>query len=519
MTPCPQVTGADCVMQPNKTLAAQVFGNSEGNCATPVSLYTAAVDFIQTNLSDAALIYFTGDFAEAGASYPCHNGTSPDKESQQQILDIINYDWLTLRAAMPGVPILGSLGNHDSSPGDIFQDTEGQAWLYTNLTSLWGPDLGHDTDALASVTKGGYFAVRPAKTTHLTVISLNINYWCSFNKAAAPGQPAFKLGQDQFAFLDAQLTLAQSRGDSVHILGHEPAAEWMPGFWARYMSIVDKHAAVVKGQYFGHIHTDQWSVTRSCRKTTGREYTETTGIKWCSGGGDYAPGDVFQGGLDGVCPLLPPGTATAEAVTKCETVCTADSGCVGFTMYFNGSAPKECCFRTGSTSNKPVDPTSTARCYEKPGGVVCDGAANGVLIPAPSLTEGWPATNPAIRVLEFDETTHELLEMQTYTADLHAGNAKGALTWSLEYSFREYFGMEDLSPGSFEALATGLAKNSSASWDDYKGRGDGSLFCSRYTSETAEFTPIGPCSPCPDGSACKSQWIALLNGTDLSVPS
>ena len=126
--------------------------------------------------------------------------------------------------------------------------------------------------------------------------------------------------------------------------------------------------------------------------------------------------------------------------------------------------PRECCFRTGSVASKPADPSSaqassccsrllsklsiplcffpafllslfvaklfsilrmsasalsswpvltppfppphadTARCYEKPG-IRCDGPATTVLLPGPSLTEGFPATNPSLRLLEFDSST------------------------------------------------------------------------------------------------------------------
>eukprot|EP01048_Picozoa_sp_COSAG05_P009642 COSAG05_NODE_802_length_7223_cov_58.956569_5_plen_120_part_00 len=103
--------------------------------------------------------------------------------------------------------------------------------------------------------------------------------------------------------------------------------------------------------------------------------------------------------------------------------------------------------------------------------MVCDGAASTVLLPGPSLTEGFPATNPSLRLLEFDAASFELLDAHTYTADLHAANRKAAsrgggvraedLDWELEYSFKAQFSLEDMSVGSFEALAQRLASNSS----------------------------------------------------------
>ena len=140
-------------------------------------------------------------------------------------------------------------------------------------------------------------------------------------------------------------------------------------------------------------------------------------------------------------------------------------------------------------------------------------------MPGPSLTEGYPATNPALRVLEFDASTYELLDMHTYTADLHAANTAprgDPLRWGLEYSFRDQFNMSDLSAASFEALAARLAADGSAAWHEYKGRGSGALACQRYRDSTAPFAAISPgCPACPDGSACKRDWIELLNGTNL----
>jgi len=105
--------------------------------------------------------------------------------------------------------------------------------------------------------------------------------------------------------------------------------------------------------------------------------------------------------------------------------------------------PRECTFRAGAggTKNKPPMAGSTNRCYEKasdavrrtsyysipgdlpeteskqpssvteialrfiincsqiqsPPKMICDGEASTVLLPGPSLTEGFPATNPSLR--------------------------------------------------------------------------------------------------------------------------
>jgi hypothetical protein len=83
--------------------------------------------------------------------------------------------------------------------------------------------------------------------------------------------------------------------------------------------------------------------------------------------------------------------------------------------------------------------------------VMCDGMPVGVVIPGPSLTEGYPATNPSLRLLEFDPDTFELVDMKTYYGDLHAAN--GAVNSSRRSSLLN--GVGDI--GSRRGAASGEA--------------------------------------------------------------
>jgi hypothetical protein len=525
-----QVTGSGCNMTPGVVTAAAKWGNSEGNCATPQSLYESGVAFMGKHKPDAN-VYFTGDFAEAGASAPCHGSAAAT--ARQQILDIIHWDFETLKKRMPpSTKVFGSLGNHDSVPGDIYyglnDDGKGQqSWEYNNLTELWGADVGRDPATLATIRRGGYYSSRAAKG--LTVISLNINYWVVQNsEASKPGSTAEAEGKRMMEWFGTELAAAAAVGDAVHILGHQPPTDtaWLPGYWGQYAQLCGKFKQTIKGQFYGHIHIDQWTLTRACRNNTAHAgYKKTTGIKWCSGGGDLHPGDLFGAGVEAECPLIPAGWSIDKTVERCNAVCSNASACVGYTLYFNGSAagapggttPRECCFRTDSVANQPTDPTGTARCYEKPGGEVCDGAAATVLLPGPSLTEGWPATNPSVRLLEFDAKTFELLDAHTFTADLHAANKGGGsdMDWRLEYSFKATFGMADMSAASFELLNAKLAGSAGdATWEKYRGQGDGSLWVGGYDGRSAPFAPLDPVTVC--NGTCRAAFVDQLNATDFA---
>lgn len=496
---CPRM-GPSCNMKKaNGSTAAAVWGNSEGNCATPFGLYKSAVAFMGET-KRTPLVYFTGDFAEAGAVSPCHGDETTT--AQRQILDIITWDWKTLQASLPSAKIFGSLGNHDSVPGDVYygmnDDGNGaQSWEYNNLTTLWGGDIGEERAGLSTLKRGGYYATRP--TMGLTVISLNINYWVKQNSEMNKANSSAQLeGARMMKWFAAELASAHASGDAVHVLGHQPptGGAWHAGYWPQYTALCAEYKDVIKGQFYGHIHVDQWTLTRDCRNDTAPVpkpdsagyYVTKGGISWCSGNGDWTPPpavvEAFNSSLDGRSLLVPAGWSADYAAMRCEAACTGNTTCVGFTLYMVGKTevPHECTFRAGAggTRNKPPSAGATTRCYEKASDakqpareMVCDGVASTVLLPGPSLTEGFPATNPSLRLLEFDAESFELLDAHTYTADLHAANRKAAarggggggdaadLDWQLEYSFKAQFGLDDMGVGSFEALAHRLASDSS----------------------------------------------------------
>ena len=107
----------------------------------------------------------------------------------------------------------------------------------------------------------------------LRVISLNINYWVVQNtvravsmlclsmtlstaqqqrqkidaahvtltgrfvrqEAGAAGSSAAAEGGIMMAWLNTELAAAESKGDAVHILGHQPPTDsaWLPGWWGQ----------------------------------------------------------------------------------------------------------------------------------------------------------------------------------------------------------------------------------------------------------------------------------------------
>jgi hypothetical protein len=524
---CPRMPES-CVMAPlnDSTLTpAGPFGMPEDNCATPPALWEAAMAFMSDvdgqSASPSPFAFFTGDFGEAGASAAC----SPTSTAEDQVLGNLNRGMSGVRAALPGARVFGLLGNHDSTPGDVFGSTQEMSWLYEPLAdnaTLFGASFASDAAALATLRTGGWYATRVMDAPgSLWIVALNTNYWTVLNDDTSNKTgPAYLLGLAQFDWLNATLNAIHAEGGRGILIGHiPPATEWLAGFFTRFRLIVTAYPSVLSAAFFGHNHVDEWTMVRTCTAGGGGggapiNWIVTPNVDWCSGG-NLDVGDAFGAGLwqgDAWCPLLPSdGGSESGRVVGCESLCGNATACAGFTYYpssFTGGAGTfgSCCFRT-SVENMPLNSSSAAVCYAKPPETDCGGGPEDplfVLFASPSLTEGYPATFPALRRIEVDASTYDVLDVTTFYGNLTRANEDWAFVWEQEYSFKESYGLPDLSPASFVALVDSMAADNStdpsAPWE---------VFWRSYTKsyDGPSYTPCeGP---------CKEGVVGFLNGTGL----
>ena len=435
-------------------------------------------------------------------------------------------------------------------------------WLYAPLADgALGADLAGDATALQTLKAYGWYTTSLTPTTAL--LALNTNYWGSFNPAHTSNTSAAALlGEAQFQWLDATLGALSAANRSALVIGHIPpgSGTWLPGAFSRYRALLTAHHPVVLAQFFGHDHKDQLLVVRGCTPppasgppprapqraaaghtvdhqpgvrsplaraldeaaeaeaaaaaaaATAQPYTgpwvKTCGIEWCSGG-NLPVGDVWGRGTEpGAphCPLLPAANGTEEGrVGLCEGVCGNSSSCAGFTRYpQDGSPYGACCFRT-STRDKPVDPNSTACCYEKlapPG--PCDGGPQPplhVLFSSPSVTEGYPPANPGLRYFTLAEGTLAPTEAHTLWMNLSAANAAWAPAWAPEYAATAAYGLQDLGAEAWAGALAAWAPAGAPGWAAFVG------FSQKLYTE-------GPGTPECEG-ACKSSWLGWMNCSEV----
>ena len=86
---------------------------------------------------------------------------------------------------------------------------------------------------------------------------------------------------------------------------------------------------------------------------------------------------------------------------------------------------------------------------------------------SPSVTP-FSHKNPAFRLFGLTDEW-EAVQVQTYYLDLGEANEKGTAEWKLEYTLPDAYGMPDLSPASFDAVAKSLLTNATrfAQWSKY----------------------------------------------------
>ena len=164
-----------------------------------------------------------------------------------------------------------AIGNNDVHP-----DYAVPAGVYSKGTAFYAAqasavrDLcGLDTLAFTSLRELGYYSTEPLPG--LRLLTLNTDVYSLFAEvggggAAEPTNATDPL--DQFRWIDLQLAAAASDGAQAIVLGHIPpivdtftrAPLWRADYAREYWRLMSRHAPVIAGQLFGHIHSDQFRV-------------------------------------------------------------------------------------------------------------------------------------------------------------------------------------------------------------------------------------------------------------------
>ncbi|CAJ0607377.1 unnamed protein product, partial [Cylicocyclus nassatus] len=237
-----------CRQETHPSKAAGYWGTA-GKCDIPYRTFQNMLQHINAT-HEIDYIMMSGDFIN-------HFDWSYSVETHVAALKNLSS---LIRHYFPATPTYWAIGNHEGVPVNSFaphfvDERFWPIWLYEEFEKMSSPWL--TSDASKAVLYRGSYAVQV--TEGLRLISLNsgfcetTNFFLYLNQSDPDGT---------MTWFVAELFKAEIAGDSVHVLSHIPPGdgECLEGWSRNYYRIVQRFANTITGQFFGHVHTDYFTV-------------------------------------------------------------------------------------------------------------------------------------------------------------------------------------------------------------------------------------------------------------------
>uniref|UniRef100_A0A7N8X3G8 Sphingomyelin phosphodiesterase acid like 3B n=1 Tax=Mastacembelus armatus TaxID=205130 RepID=A0A7N8X3G8_9TELE len=219
-------------------------------CDSPWLLINSSVYAMREILPNPDFIVWTGD----------DTPHVPNEDlGEEAVLHIISNLTQIIKQVFPNTKVYSALGNHDYHPKS--QLPAGPSYIYNQIADMWQDWL--EPESQETFKKGGYYTEKLLNRTGFRMLVLNTNLYYDQNKLTLDSDdPA-----SQFSWADRVLTEAANSKEKVYVIGHVPpgffekkrSKLWFtPKFNKKYLDLIQKHHAVIHGQFFGHHHTDSF---------------------------------------------------------------------------------------------------------------------------------------------------------------------------------------------------------------------------------------------------------------------
>ena len=155
-------------------------------------------------------------------------------------------------------PVFPALGNHEeyiADQYDPYNDLREKEFLLRigKMFRQWFTDEEYE-----SFIKSGYYT-KKYLDTNLRIISINcflcdvLNFFIIKN----PTDP-----ENQFKWIEDTLRKAEKDGEVVFIIGHIPPGDssYTSECSKRYQAIVDRFSNIIRGNFYGHTHYDEYRI-------------------------------------------------------------------------------------------------------------------------------------------------------------------------------------------------------------------------------------------------------------------
>lgn len=246
---CNNVTVGVC----STTLSTKASRFGTMGCNVPEPLFAASLEAAVAALPDPDLVIILGDFVAHRSSSRAFTQAVFDNTSRA-----ISAAFVTKPRACAA-----PLGNNDMFPNYGVNNSDDA--FYSAHAATAREYCGLDDATAAHFARVGYYNLS-LPTHSLTILVLNTNVYAPRNCAnGGTGMADPACGEDplgQFAWMDAQLRAAAAAGHRVQVHGHIPPAvdsfgrepAWHPDYIPRYWQILEAHAPLIAGHFFGHWH-------------------------------------------------------------------------------------------------------------------------------------------------------------------------------------------------------------------------------------------------------------------------
>jgi sphingomyelin phosphodiesterase len=203
------------------------------------------------------MIIWTGD-------NPPHNPWVDNKKEIYNITKVF-IDLLYHKYNYSG-PVFPSLGNHEENVADQYNPYEekNEKEFLVKMGSLYRIWLS-DSEYNQFIQTGYYTTLY--KNTNLRIISINC-FMCdvlNFYLIRNPTDPG-----NQFEWLENVLRDSEKNGEFVFIIGHIPPGDstYLSQCSKRYNALVDRFSNIIRGQFYGHTHYDEFRIVKEYFNST-----------------------------------------------------------------------------------------------------------------------------------------------------------------------------------------------------------------------------------------------------------
>ena len=222
-------------------------------CDTPIKLFNETLAWIDSNLPESKHLDFilnTGD----NADHHLLTQTLHDNIQANKNIHDLTKVWF------PNKPIINVLGNHDTYPIDqTFPLLE--TYIYRELDNIW--NLSNISSNPDDFRRGGFYLYEP-KESPLCMLVINSIYYDDNNLIHILKE--YDVNQ-QFDWLEVQLSNCKAKGKKVWIMNHEPPTSLF--YKSTFMKLMDKFQDTILHQFYGHRHIDQFILFKKKEKVIG----------------------------------------------------------------------------------------------------------------------------------------------------------------------------------------------------------------------------------------------------------